>query len=422
MEMKDTMSLLYSLGDEMVWNAYLKSKQESNYTSPQELSSLENFIAEGRYLSLSQQFVQPDYHLPLPRKALISKKHTDKKRIIYFYPPDEHQMLKLLNHLIARKYDHRLSDACHSFRIGRSVKTVIRRIGQLENLEQKYSVKLDISSYGNSIPVEPLLEKTGKIIDDDPLLMDFISRMLRRSQAIYGSDLVHEPMGAMTGTPTVGFFENLYLKDVDDYFIQRGFAYFRYGDDILLLADSYEVQQQCLQQLTHMLVNDKGLKLNPDKISLTVPGETWEYLGVSYADGVYDLSRITIEKCKERIRRFARYLYREKRCRMGMGYEETVSIFLRRFNAIFFDIFENNEFSWSRWYFSVITTSKSLKAIDAYMQQYIRYLYSGRHNKGNYKITYAKMKEMGYRSLVHEYYEYLKTPPPQNSGLQKQKP
>ena len=38
------------------------------------------------------------------------------------------------------------------------------------------------------------------------------------------------------------------------------------------------------------------------------------------------------------------------------------------------------------------------------MQEYIRYIITGRHYKGNYRITYEQMKEWGYRSLVHEYY------------------
>ena len=39
-----------------------------------------------------------------------------------------------------------------------------------------------------------------------------------------------------------------------------------------------------------------------------------------------------------------------------------------------------------------------------YLLEYVRYLDSGRHYKGNYRISYDDIKKMGYRSLKHEYY------------------
>ena len=45
---------------------------------------------------------------------------------------------------------------------------------------------------------------------------------------------------------------------------------------------------------------------------------------------------------------------------------------------------------------------------DEYMQEYIRYVITGRHYKGNYRITYRQLKAWGYRSLVHEYYSWKK--------------
>ena len=49
---------------------------------------------------------------------------------------------------------------------------------------------------------------------------------------------------------------------------------------------------------------------------------------------------------------------------------------------------------------------EGLKEIDAYLQKYIRYLSTGRHTKANYRVRYADMKALGYRSLVHEFYRY----------------
>ena len=42
------------------------------------------------------------------------------------------------------------------------------------------------------------------------------------------------------------------------------------------------------------------------------------------------------------------------------------------------------------------------------MQEYIRYTVTGRHYKGNYRITYEQLKKWGYRSLVNEFYRKKK--------------
>ena len=49
------------------------------------------------------------------------------------------------------------------------------------------------------------------------------------------------------------------------------------------------------------------------------------------------------------------------------------------------------------------------KELDEYMQQYVRWCVSGRHYKGNYRISYEDMKNWGYKSLVHEYHSGRKT-------------
>ena len=52
-----------------------------------------------------------------------------------------------------------------------------------------------------------------------------------------------------------------------------------------------------------------------------------------------------------------------------------------------------------------ITTDQSLKEIDHYMQQYIRYIITSRHYKGNYRISYETLKDWGYCSMVNAYYK-----------------
>ena len=49
--------------------------------------------------------------------------------------------------------------------------------------------------------------------------------------------------------------------------------------------------------------------------------------------------------------------------------------------------------------------TEGLKEIDHYLQENLRYVATGRHNKANYRIRYDLLKKLGYRSLVHAFYD-----------------
>ena len=79
--------------------------------------------------------------------------------------------------------------------------------------------------------------------------------------------------------------------------------------------------------------------------------------------------------------------------------------YIRRVNKKFYEDNGENELTWSRWYFPAINTEKSLRIIDHYVQECIRYVVTGQYNKKNYHFKYEKMKQCGYRSLVNEFYK-----------------
>lgn len=395
------MSLLDKLGDPCVWEQFYAYKEASRHTTKKELKALRGFIDSKGYTDIVTSINAKQLTFALPRKSYINKKGSSKKRVVYIFPYEEKTVLQLICYLLG-SYDSRLCDNCYAFRMNRSVKDAALDIRRVPRLKDKYAAKLDIHNYFNSIPTERLLEKLAHFIDDDPRLLSFLTKLYGRKEVLLNEQVTEENHGAMAGSPLSGFMANVYLNDMDVLFYSKGLPYFRYSDDIIIFADTAAGRDEALAEIEAYL-ESAGLQINPDKYMLTALGEEWDYLGFSYKDGDYDLSAGTILKTKRKIRRYARYLYRKK-IEKNRTYEETVQLFLRRFNKIFFDESEENEFCWKRWYFSIITTARGLHIIDEYMQEYLRYLYSGRHYKGNYKINYDKLKELGYRNLVAEYY------------------
>ena len=105
-------------------------------------------------------------------------------------------------------------------------------------------------------------------------------------------------------------------------------------------------------------------------------------------------------------KREKQHISKRGQSRKGLSGEKDAKGFIKAMNHKFFDAGDGTDFSWSRWFFPNLTTDRGLKEIDGCMQQYIRYCVTGRHYKGNYRISYQQMKEWGYRNLVHEFYEW----------------
>ncbi|MBR0138993.1 MAG: hypothetical protein IJM17_01750, partial [Firmicutes bacterium] len=255
-------------------------------------------------------------------------------------------------------------------------------------------------------PSALLCEELAKVITDDPGLLAFLIRFFSEGRALSGGEVVEEDRGAMAGLPLSAFCANIYLASVDRHFTERGVPYFRYSDDVLMMFGSMEELEEGLSEFK-ALIREKGLELNPDKLAVSKPGEAWDFLGFKYKGGRLGLSDAALMKMKARIRRKARALYRW-RLRKDASYERTAAAMIRKFNRKFYDPEGEGDFTWSRWFFPLLTETGGLHAIDEYLVSNLRWLYSGRQAKANYEVSYAKLKELGFRSLVNEYYKFKK--------------
>jgi hypothetical protein len=112
---------------------------------------------------------------------------------------------------------------------------------------------------------------------------------------------------------------------------------------------------------------------------------------------------------KGKISRAARKLYRWK-IRKAASTERAARALIRKFQFKFYGSGrEDDELTWSRWYFPLISDAEDLREIDAYMQEMIRYLDSGRHTKKNHKsLPYDELRRMGYVPLAAAFYGFRK--------------
>lgn len=400
-------TLLSSLANHDVWLDFLKVKIECGHTKKKELSQLKQFVEKKLYTDIANKIISGSYVFNPPAKTEINKSGSTKKRVVYRFERDETFVLKLVA-LLLYKYDYVMSPACYSFRKHITAKNALDNITAIDCLSDKYVLKVDIHNYFNSIPADKLAEQINlTITDDEPLrkfLMDLVSANKSIVYTIHGNpEIITENRGAMAGVPVSAFFANIYLGSLDKMFTDRAIPYFRYSDDIMVFADS-ETEILEYKNIIFNHIEQKGLTINPDKVKISKPGEEWEFLGFCYRNHRIDLASATLTKIKAKIKRKAKALMRS-RGRKNMSFDEAAADLIDHFNRKFYREFSDNDFTWSRWFFPVITTDESLKKIDEYLVEYVRFLHTGRHTKKNFEVSYDQIKELGFKSLVNEYYK-----------------
>ena len=395
------MSLIDMLFEKSSWERFYEYKAGLR-CSKRFKKELREYIDSKSYMAYEQQIRTLD-GLPIPAKAVISKMSTQKKRTVYKYPYDFNMILKLLTYLTLRKYDHIYCNTLYSFRPGVCAKDAIMALCRSKDITKKYSYKIDVSDYFNSIPVEGICSALDDAVTDDVELLSFMKALLKEERVRSGEDIITEQKGIMAGTPIASFYANLYLKDLDEYFSGRGITYARYSDDIIVFADSAEELSTYKQTILDHL-KSKGLKVNPDKEVTASPEEGFTFLGVEVKNGDIDIAPASVVKLKQKMRRKARALDRWHH-RKGIDGTKAAAAFIRIFNHKLLEVNDDSDLTWSLWFFPVITTTKSLHEIDLYAQELLRFLISGKHTKARFNVRYEELKELGYRSLVNEYYQ-----------------
>jgi len=394
------MSLLSKLSQHECWESFYKYKS-SLIGGSQLVKELRSFIDSEKYIPVYQRIISGEA-FPLPRKSVISKRDTQKKRVVYTYPDAENMVLKLLTYLLLRKYDGLFSTGLYSFRPNKTAKDAVRQLTRTPHIREMYSYKADISNYFNSVPIERLLPMLKEVLSDDEELYAFLSHLLTEPRVIDGNKVIIEEKGIMAGTPLSAFYADLYLMELDRFFAERNIPYGRYSDDVILFA---ETEEKCWEYADFLrsFITERGLDINPKKESFCTPDEGWTFLGFSYKSGVIDIAPASVEKMKNKMRRKTRALQRWRQ-RNELSGEKAALAFIRIFNSKLFECSENSDLTWNKWFFSVINTDTSLRIIDNYAQDCVRYLVSGKRTKSRFNVRYEDIRSLGLRSLVHEYY------------------
>lgn len=398
------MSLLDKLSDEKVWIDFYERKVNPAFFRISDAKELFQYVRQKRYLPIVEKIISGE-ELSIPMKKRIAKSGSSKKRVVYSLPEDETMVLKLLTWLIIRKYDSCLPSNLYSFRPHYGAKDALKKLVSMPDMSEYYSYKLDVRNYFNSIDIDLLLPHLQSLFADDEPLYDFIASQLSDPRAMDEGVLIEERKGAMAGMPYAVFLANAYLMQLDWKFSATpGLIYCRYSDDIIISSKDKSLLDDAKKQL-HDSLKEFHLDINHDKEVETAPGHKWTFLGFECDGKDIDVCEVSVQKLKAKMRRKARALRRWAEVNGKDGWM-AARAFIKHFNKKLYTCDDSSEINWSLWYFPLITTDKSLRVIDQYMQDCIRYIATGSRTKSRFAFRYEQMKNLGLISLVNMWYKY----------------
>lgn len=388
--------------DAASWDAFLEYKLSGDHLSAREKAQLTSYVQDRLYLADVQAYLS-QATFPNPVLKTINKQSSSAKRTVFTFDEHKNIFLKFVSFYLLQ-YDASFSENLCSFRKDICVKTAVKKLLRQPDIAQMYCYKVDISNYFGSVNVALLLPMLESVLSENKLLFSFIRSLLLNPYAEKDEQTIPVEKGILAGVPISAFLANLYLSDLDEHFTKKEITYIRYSDDIIVFAKTPEALSLYRLEIFEFL-KQKGLRVNQKKEAFTSPGEKWEFLGFSFQNGTVDISEVSVDKLKKKMKRKARALVRWKE-RKPADSTRAVRAFIKTFNKKLFFGAAENSITWARWYFPVINTTDSLHELDLYMQECIRYIAQGSYSKARFNLRYTTMKQLGYISLVNRYYSF----------------
>ncbi len=221
-----------------------------------------------------EQFRQGDYLF----SPMVQYNFFGEVVRIWDYP--DRLICKLILNIIKPTFKHIISNRCYHLHGPNGVKIAIRHLtNALSYRSYQYVIRADIRGYYASISREILTQQLLQHFQD-PRLHHYFTQIV--NTAVDRNAEVFVPKGIPRRSSLSPFFGALYLSSLYQAFEQRkGIQYFRYMDDIVIIAQTKRQYQQAKRSLYQVLASLE-LTLSPSKTRMGPMTNGFHCLGVLF--------------------------------------------------------------------------------------------------------------------------------------------
>ncbi|MCF6155452.1 MAG: RNA-directed DNA polymerase [Candidatus Brocadia sp.] len=228
-------------------------------------------------LRIMQRELAEQTYSPLPLlKILVDKGNGEARALCIPTVRDrvvQAAVLQAIEPILEREFE----DCSFAYRKGRSVKQAVYRIKEYYDHGYHWIVDADIDAFFDSVDHDLLLAKFKKYVSI-PYIQKLIELWLK-AEIWDGESLTVLEKGIPQGSPISPILANLFLDELDEALLKKGYRLIRYSDDFVILCKKPEEAKNALQ-LSKQALGKLLLKLDEEQILNFEDG--FKFLGVTF--------------------------------------------------------------------------------------------------------------------------------------------
>lgn len=207
---------------------------------------------------------------------------------------------EVIRRLLAPIFEPQFHEHSFGFIKGRNCHQAIERV--LAFHQEGYLVVLDadIQGFFDNLSHRVILAAVAAKVADGNILR-LVEQFLTAGvmeEGVFKPTTIGTPQGGVVSP----LLANIVLNHLDWQLHTAGFRFVRYADDFVVLCQSHQQAQEALQHVQHVLENDLGLSLSPEKTKITTYGKGYEFLGFHLSSRSRRMRDKSVLKFKAKVR------------------------------------------------------------------------------------------------------------------------
>lgn len=353
--------------------------------------------------------ITKDYKWDYPRLVQIPKEDGINKRDIYIFNDEDSIIQKVINKILYKFYDTRVNSCVFSYRKGIRTFNAAKHIQDNLVRTDSIGVKLDISNYFMNIKQSVIMETIEDLIDDTEG-KELMKSLFQLHHCYTKEGEEEKELGIMPGSAISSFLANYILRGLDSYLENNTEVYARYSDDLIVFVKTEEELTRVLCRTTEILAT-LGLEINPKKVKRFESDETIDFLGLKINEQSIDISDSTFKGTKRLVKQICTAERRLCEIQKHNKSKSHLKRAINKINKILYKTILSGEIEHKsgrmNYIFSNITTYETLQQLDFYINDSLRFVYTGKHNKANViAVPNKELERLGLVSSTQLYHLY----------------
>ena len=237
---------------------------------------------------------------PLRRIHIPKDPRTKKTRPLGIPIVRDRVAQEVLRRLIAPIFEPTFHHCSFGFIKNRNCHMAVEKLLEMHCAGYRAVLDADIKGFFDNIPHKVIMDLITQQVADGNILR-LVQRFLDcgvMDEGVFKPTTIGTPQGGVISP----LLANIVLNRLDWDLHRAGYRFVRYADDFVVVTESTKQAQEALTLVTHVVENELGLQLSPEKTHITTYGKGYEFLGFFLSSRSRRMRDKAIRKFKDKVR------------------------------------------------------------------------------------------------------------------------